>query len=263
MEQNRKIKKWAFRYTKGDAATDSEIAALSAGSGLSTVMSTLLYTRGYRTAKQVEAFFRQETACLHDPYLMLDMKPAVERINQAIERGERIAIYGDYDVDGVTSVSLLYLYLTSYGADVGYYIPSRMTEGYGLSRAAIDRLKERGVKLMITVDTGITAIDETAYAAFLRQRAEERVTAVLDAPTEKSAGKENYEKKKREEAALRAEKKKRERAEARIPVIEAELERLKEELYGSAATDYTRAAEIEAEMEKLDEELLSLYELVM
>lgn len=167
MEQNRKIKKWAFRYTKGDAATDSEIAALSAGSGLSTVMSTLLYTRGYRTAKQVEAFFRQETACLHDPYLMLDMKPAVERINQAIERGERIAIYGDYDVDGVTSVSLLYLYLTSYGADVGYYIPSRMTEGYGLSRAAIDRLKERGVKLMITVDTGITAIDETAYAASL------------------------------------------------------------------------------------------------
>ncbi|MBQ8212668.1 MAG: single-stranded-DNA-specific exonuclease RecJ [Clostridia bacterium] len=167
MEQNRKIKKWAFRYTKGNAAIDSEIAALSAGSGLSTVMSTLLYTRGYRTVKQVEAFFRQETACLHDPFLMLDMKPAVERINQAIERGERIAIYGDYDVDGVTSVSLLYLYLTFYGADVGYYIPSRMTEGYGLSRAAIDRLKERGVKLMITVDTGITAIDETAYAASL------------------------------------------------------------------------------------------------
>jgi ATP-binding cassette subfamily F protein 3 len=134
-------------------------------------------------------------------------------------------------------------------------------------RYFIDSVATRLLELAPGAECGVRSYtayeDETAYAAFLRQRAEERVTAVLDAPTEKSAGKENYEKKKREEAALRAEKKKRERAEARIPVIEAELERLKEELYGSAATDYTRAAEIEAEMEKLDEELLSLYELLM
>lgn len=105
--------------------------------------------------------------------------------------------------------------------------------------------------------------DETAYAAFLRQREEEKRIEQIVAPIPKSEGKENYERKKREEAALRAEKKKRERAEARVPVIEAELARLKEELYGPAATDYTRAAEISAEMETLDEELLSLYELLM
>lgn len=105
--------------------------------------------------------------------------------------------------------------------------------------------------------------DETAYAAFLRGREEEKRVEQTTAPAPKSEGKESYERKKREEAALRAEKRKKERAEARVPVIEAELARLKEELYGPAATDYTRAAEIEAEMEKLDEELLSLYELLM
>ena len=167
MEPDRKVKKWVLRYSKDNSATDAEIAELSQEIGLTKVMSTLLYTRGYRDLKSIRAFFRQEATCLHDPYLMLDMKSAVDRINRAIESGERIAIYGDYDVDGVTSVSLLYLYLTSYGADVGYYIPDRMAEGYGLSRPAIDRLHERGVKLIVTVDTGITAIDETAYATEL------------------------------------------------------------------------------------------------
>ena len=167
MEQDRKVKKWVFRYTSGNSTTDAEIAAVSREIGLSRVMTTLLHTRGYRTPESIQAFFKQEAACLHDPYLMLDMQKAVDRINRAIEQGEKIAIYGDYDVDGVTSVSLLYLYLTSYGADVGYYIPDRMSEGYGLSRPSIDRLHERGVTLMITVDTGITAIDETAYATEL------------------------------------------------------------------------------------------------
>ncbi len=164
MIQNSKKKKWTLRYSKGNAEIDAKIAALSAQTGLSLIMARLLYTRGYRTPQQVNAFFRLEEVSLHDPYLMCDVPPAVERIQEAIERGERIAIYGDYDVDGVTSVSLLYLYLTSYGADVGYYIPSRTKEGYGLSKPAIDALFARGVKLMITVDTGITAIEEIDYA---------------------------------------------------------------------------------------------------
>ena len=164
MNQNLKKKKWALRYSAGDAKVDAEIAALSEQTGLSLIMSRLLYTRGYRTPKEVNAFFRQEEVCLHDPYLMCDVAPAVERVAAAIDRGEKIAIYGDYDVDGVTSVSLLYLYLTSYGADVGYYIPSRTKEGYGLSKPAIDTLHARGVELMITVDTGITAIEEIEYA---------------------------------------------------------------------------------------------------
>lgn len=167
MNRNPKKKKWALRYSVGNAEIDAEIAALSEQTGLSLIMARLLYTRGYRTLKAVNAFFRQEEACLHDPYLMCDVAPAVERIAEAIDRGEKIAIYGDYDVDGVTSVSLLYLYLTSYGADVGYYIPSRTKEGYGLSKSAVDTLHARGVQLMITVDTGITAIEEIDYAKAL------------------------------------------------------------------------------------------------
>ena len=166
-EQKRKEKKWSLLYCPGEDARDTAIRNLAKETGLSSILSTLLYTRGYRTASEVQGFFRQEAACLHDPFLLSDIVPAVERIALALERGERIAIYGDYDVDGVTSVSLLYLYLKSRGADVGYYIPSRMREGYGLSKPAIDRLKERGVELMITVDTGITAIEEVAYAKSL------------------------------------------------------------------------------------------------
>ncbi len=164
MEQSGKKRTWNLQYRPGDAERDAKISALAKQGGLSRVMATLLYTRGYQTPEAVLSFFRQETACLHDPFLMLDMERAVARVELALSRHERIAIYGDYDVDGVTSVSLLYLYLTSRGGDVGYYIPGRMKEGYGVSMGAVDRLHERGVKLMITVDTGITAIEETAYA---------------------------------------------------------------------------------------------------
>lgn len=163
-KQRNREKTWSLLYRSGDAVTDAAIAALAKESGRSEIVARLLYTRGYRSASAVESFFHQETACLHDPYLLRDIEPAVARIALALERGEKIAIYGDYDVDGVTSVSLLYLYLTERGADVGYYIPSRLKEGYGLSVPAIDSLAERGVTLMITVDTGVTAIEEIAYA---------------------------------------------------------------------------------------------------
>lgn len=166
-EQKQRQKKWSLLYRKGDEVTDRAIASLATKTHTSEIMARLLYTRGYRTVEEVRAFFHQEAACLHDPYLLRDIVPAVSRIKQALENGERIAIYGDYDVDGVTSVSLLYLYLTAHGGDVGYYIPSRMKEGYGLSAPAIDTLKARGVSLMITVDTGITAIEEIEYAASL------------------------------------------------------------------------------------------------
>lgn len=162
-EQNRKEKKWNLLYRPTDAAKEA-VDTLARAAGVSQTMAKLLYSRGYETLEQVKAFLNQEEACLHDPYLLRDIEPAVARITLALERGERIAIYGDYDVDGVTSVSLLYLYLKSKGADIGYYIPSRSREGYGLSKPAIDRLHEKNVDLMITVDTGITAIEETAYA---------------------------------------------------------------------------------------------------
>jgi len=163
-EQKQKTKKWSLLYRPGNADADAKIRQLSADSGLSGIMSRLLYTRGYQNADAVRSFLHQEEALLHDPYLLLDMQAAVDRIENALIKRERIAIYGDYDVDGVTSVSLLYLYLTARGGDVGYYIPSRIQEGYGVSKPAVDRLQERGVQLMITVDTGITANEETLYA---------------------------------------------------------------------------------------------------
>ena len=166
-EQNNRNKKWSLLYRPGNAEVDEGIADLSKSTGLSGIMARLLYTRGYTTPQRVISFLRQEEAQFHDPYRLQDIPLAVERLALALERNERIAIYGDYDVDGVTSVSLLYLYLKEHGADVTYYIPSRTKEGYGLSSVAIDKLKEQGVSLMITVDTGITANEETEYAQSL------------------------------------------------------------------------------------------------
>ncbi len=164
MKDLRKQKKWNLRFRSEDVSACEDARRLSEALSITPTMAKLLVTRGYRTAEEVQAFLHLETAQLHDPFLLQDMEPAINRIKQAIDRHETIAIYGDYDVDGVTSVSLLYLYLTAEGADVGYYIPCRSREGYGLSTPAIDTLAERGVSLMITVDTGITAIDEIEYA---------------------------------------------------------------------------------------------------
>ncbi len=165
MKETKKQKKWSVRYPAGDMAAEARVRELAHDLGVSNIMAKLLYTRGYFQKEEVLSFLKCEETQLHDPFLLQDIEPAIERIRAALDAGERIAIYGDYDVDGVTSVSLLYLYLTEMGADVGYYIPCRSREGYGLSKGAIDTLKEKGVSLMITVDTGITAIDEIAYAA--------------------------------------------------------------------------------------------------
>lgn len=147
---------------------EHEIAGeLSRVLGVSPTLATLLCRRGYTTPEEALCFFNCTDAMLHRPALMRDMEKGAARVEKAISHGERIAIYGDYDVDGVTAVSLLYLYLASRGADVSYYIPSRMGEGYGLSVAAVDRLASEGVTLIITVDTGITANEEVRHAASL------------------------------------------------------------------------------------------------
>ena len=165
MEKRRR--KWTVRYPAHDAEADRQTAELAAELGCSATAAKLLWNRDLRTAEAANSFLRLEETRFHDAFLMRDMDKAVARIEKALAAGEKIAIYGDYDVDGVTSTSLLYLYLRERGADVIYYIPSRLHEGYGLSRGAMDRLAEAGVRLMITVDTGITAVDETAYAKTL------------------------------------------------------------------------------------------------
>ncbi len=164
---NPRQKCWRLRYPPDVAVSEAELAALADSLGLRPLTAKLLANRGYTTPEAATAFIRNETTLLHDPFLLRDMDAAVARIDRALTAGERIVVYGDYDVDGVTAVSTLYLYLSSRGADVHYYIPSRSGEGYGLSRGAIDRLAAAGTKLIVTVDTGITAIDETAYAASL------------------------------------------------------------------------------------------------
>ena len=166
MKELKKKKKWSIRYAP-TAENTAAVKLLAEELGISVTTAKLLFTRGLCTAEQATVFLKQAETSLHNPFLLKDIERAVARILEALERGERIAIYGDYDVDGVTSVSLLYTYLSRLGADIGYYIPCRSREGYGLSTSAIDTLKARGVELIITVDTGITAMEEVAYATEL------------------------------------------------------------------------------------------------
>lgn len=158
---NRQKRKWQMK----EYCEDSElILDISSKLGCSDTLATLLINRGYRDIKSAEKFIKKSQEILHNPFLLNDMNKAVARISASVKNKEKITIYGDYDVDGVTSVSILYLYLEKLGANVDYYIPCRKSEGYGVSVEAITKLKENGTKLIITVDTGVTAIDETEYA---------------------------------------------------------------------------------------------------
>jgi single-stranded-DNA-specific exonuclease len=115
----------------------------------------------------IDCFLNTPLRELNNPFNLKDMKIAVDRIAQALQGGENICIYGDYDVDGVTSVALMYLFLKEIGANVNYYIPNRLEEGYGLNVEAMDEIASRGTKLIITVDCGINAVDEVEYAVSL------------------------------------------------------------------------------------------------
>ncbi len=164
LNTSNKKKVWALRYTPGNCDADTKIGEIARTLSVSEVTARLIYNRGYRDAASAALLLSPDIALLHDPYILADMDRAVERVLLSVDRGERITVYGDYDVDGVTSVTLLYLYLKSLGACVDYYIPLRAKEGYGVSSAAVDSLAGAGTKLMITVDTGITANREVEYA---------------------------------------------------------------------------------------------------
>ena len=164
MNNNAKERVWNEQYVFGDGEKDAIIDEMAKDLGKSRFFSVLLYNRGYRSAEEAVRFLRFEEENFHDPYLLCDMDRATDRIFNAIKKKEKICVYGDYDVDGVTAVSTLYLYLTELGADVCIKIPKRDGEGYGVSKNAIKALAQDGVKLVITVDTGITACDEVSYA---------------------------------------------------------------------------------------------------
>lgn len=146
------------------APLDKEMAkTISQAYGLSQFLSMMLVIRGFHSKEQIESFLNTPDVCF-DPFLLNDMDLAVKRIHQALDQFEKICIYGDYDADGVTSTSLLYSYLESLGADVMYYIPERESEGYGMNMDAVRKLSELGVRLIITVDNGIAAVQEVEYA---------------------------------------------------------------------------------------------------
>ncbi|MBI3653467.1 MAG: single-stranded-DNA-specific exonuclease RecJ [Acidobacteria bacterium] len=131
---------------------------------LSEIAATLVTNRGITDSAAAERFFNPTLAHLHDPFLMKDMREAVDRILLAIQRQEKILIYGDYDVDGTTSTVILKKALSLIGAEVSYYIPERLKDGYGLRQDAMDMARQRGVQLIISVDTGIRAQQVVEYA---------------------------------------------------------------------------------------------------
>ena len=132
--------------------------------GMSPVLAGLLIQRGIKTESAAKRFFRPMLSELIDPFLMNDMDVAVDRLNDAMGRKERIMVYGDYDVDGCTAVALVYKFLQQFYSNIDYYIPNREGEGYGVSRQGVDYAAETGVKLIIVLDCGIKAIEEIAYA---------------------------------------------------------------------------------------------------
>jgi len=135
--------------------------------GMSPVLAELLLKRGIRTESAAKRFFRPMLSELIDPFLMNDMDVAVDRLNDAMGRKEKIMIYGDYDVDGCTAVALVYKFLQQFYSNIMYYIPDRYEEGYGISLKSLDYAAEQGVKLIIVLDCGIKAIEEIAYAKSL------------------------------------------------------------------------------------------------
>lgn len=151
---------WNVKLSADEIEKDGRINAVSRALGINRTVAALLVSRGYETPEASSKFISKETEMLHDAFEMCDMAAAAEAVLYSVQNKEKIAIYGDYDVDGVTAVSSLYLYLSSLGADVIYYIPCRTGEGYGMSEGGICKLFEAGVKLIVTVDTGITAVKE-------------------------------------------------------------------------------------------------------
>lgn len=159
------MRRWEISSVREEQS--AAIRDLAKALGVGELTGALLLSRGFSDVEGARAFLAKETEAFYDPFLMKDMDKAVAAVRKAVDGGKKIVIYGDYDVDGVTATSALYLYLKGMGAQVDYYIPSRSEEGYGINMEALDALAEKGFDLMITVDTGITAKEEIEYARSL------------------------------------------------------------------------------------------------
>ena len=155
----------SMRWTLKPKPDPEVVSRLSKALGVGIPIASLLAQRGIETFEEAKKFFRPSLGDLHDPFLMQDMEAAVERIEKAIEQGENILVYGDYDVDGTTSVALVSSYLKTYYPNVATYIPDRYDEGYGVSYKGIDFAADNDISLIIALDCGIKAIEKVAYAS--------------------------------------------------------------------------------------------------
>jgi single-stranded-DNA-specific exonuclease len=143
---------------------EDEIDSLASELNIELPLAQLLIQRNIKTYKAAEEFFRPDLSHLHDPFLMKNMDVAIERIQNAIQNGDKVMIYGDYDVDGTTAVALVYSYFKDYFKDIDYYIPDRYNEGYGVSIKGIDYAAQHGFSLIIALDCGIKAVEKIDYA---------------------------------------------------------------------------------------------------
>ncbi|MBK6913306.1 MAG: single-stranded-DNA-specific exonuclease RecJ [Ignavibacteriales bacterium] len=153
-------KRWTLKETNHDFA----VSALADSLNISEALSSLLVQRGINNFYDAKKFFRPSLEFLYDPFLMNGMEEATSRVIKAITENELICVYGDYDVDGTCATALLYMFLKELDAKIEFYIPQRLIEGYGISKAGIENIHDKGASLLISVDCGITAIDETALA---------------------------------------------------------------------------------------------------
>ena len=153
-------KKWIVREKPDQVVVRQVMRA----TGYAEPLATLMVQRGITTSGEAEAFFRPSFDLLHDPFLMKDMNIAVDRVSSAIDKNEKILIYGDYDVDGTTSVALVYSFLSRFSSNLDYYIPDRYNEGYGLSTEGLDYARRNNCRVVITLDCGIKAVEKARYA---------------------------------------------------------------------------------------------------
>ncbi|MFM6975253.1 MAG: single-stranded-DNA-specific exonuclease RecJ [Sphingobacteriaceae bacterium] len=152
------------RWVEVPVTQPEVLAKLQKSLQINEVLAQLLVLRGIHTFDEAREFFRPELDELHDPFLMKDMGEAVIRIEQALARGEKILVYGDYDVDGTTAVALVYSFFSQLHQAIDFYIPDRYHEGYGISFKGIDYAQEQGYSLIIALDCGIKSLDKVAYA---------------------------------------------------------------------------------------------------
>ena len=153
-----------YRWSYTNPEMEQSISLLEKELNVPNQIARLLAIRGIDTFDHAKNFFRTSLSDLHDPFLMRDMEEAACRLCQAVRNGEKVLVYGDYDVDGTTATACIYTFLRDFGVDVDYYIPHRFKEGYGINRDGIEYAATINAGLMVSVDCGITAIEEAKLA---------------------------------------------------------------------------------------------------